>query len=112
MRGRSSSKTHTLDLMYMRAKESKNVLVFTGKRPTWRDENAAEQTVLVGTQLIIIFRRAGESEMDVQRKLDRWRAGQEVEDVVAGPLGTEEQIRVFRFVDPRGQWWEDWGPTA
>ena len=55
---------------------------------------------------------SGESEMDVQRKLDRWRAGEEVEDVVVGPPGTEEKITVFRFVDPKGQWWEGLEPAV
>jgi len=41
--------------------------------------------------------------MDGQRKLDRWRAGEAAEDVVAGPPGYREMIRVFHYVDPNGQ---------
>lgn len=84
----------------------KNVFAFKGKEVAWRRENAYEETVLIDTRVIIIFQRADESELDVQNKLDRFRAGEDVEDVHVGPDGNLDQIKVIQFVDPEGQWWE------
>ena len=63
-----------------------NVVPMKKKEATWRSENAYEVTVLIDTRVIIIFRRANESELDVQNKLDGFRAGEDVEDVHVGPL--------------------------
>ena len=84
-----------------------NTFAFKGKEVAWRRENAYEETVLIGTRVIIIFRRADESELDVQNKLDRFRAGEDVEDVHAGPPGAVDKIKVFHLLDPKGQWWND-----
>ena len=86
-----------------------NVIPMKKKEATWRIENASEETVLIDTRVKIIFRRADESELDVQNKLDKFRAGEDVEDVEdvhAGPPGSVDQIKVIRFVDPKGKWWE------
>lgn len=83
-----------------------NVFAFKGREAPWRRENASEETVLIGTRVIIIFQRTGESGLDVQNKLNRFRAGEDVEDVHAAPPGTVDQIKVIHFVDPEGQWWE------
>lgn len=40
--------------------------------------------------------RPGESKDDVQRKIDRWRAGEDVEDVTPHPTTGDELIVVFR----------------
>ena len=59
-----------------------NVFAFKGREAPWRRENASEETVLIGTRVIIIFHRATEFGLDVQNKLNRFRAGEDVEDVV------------------------------
>ena len=92
----------------------KNVFAFKGREAPWRRENASEETVLIGTRVIIIFRRADESELDVQNKLDRFRAGEAVEDVHVGPPGAVDQIKVIRLVDPERKWWNNekyWPPS-
>jgi len=83
------------------------------KEATWRREHAIEHTFALGTRVIVIFRHPGESELDVQEKLDLFRAGEDVKDVhSAGPKGGEEKIWVISFVDPKGQWWEGLEPLA
>ena len=70
-----------------------NTFAFKGKEAPWRRENASEETVLIGTRVIIIFQRTDESGLDVQNKLNRFRAGEDVEDVHAGPPGNVDQIK-------------------
>ena len=69
-----------------------NVVRMKKKESIWRSESAIEETVLIGTQYVVIFRYAGESELDVENRLDRWRSGEEVRDVVAGPKGSTAKI--------------------
>lgn len=51
-----------------------NAFAFKGKDAPWRKENASEETVLIGTRVVIIFQRTDESGLDVQNKLNRFRA--------------------------------------
>lgn len=84
-----------------------NVVRMKKKGETWRREHATEHTFLICTRVIVIFRHPGESDLDVQKKLDLFRAGEDVEDVhSAGPQGGEEKIWVITFVDAKGTWWE------
>ncbi len=108
MRGHGNTKplcgTPELELCGVRMN---NAFAFKGREAPWRSENASEETVLIDTRVIIIFQRATESGLDVQNKLNRFRAGEDVEDVHAGPPGTVDKIKVFHFVDPEGKWWSD-----
>lgn len=46
--------------------------------------------------VITAIQQPGESEKDVQRKIDRWRAGEDVEDVTPHPTTGDELIVVIR----------------
>lgn len=74
-----------------------NVLPLKKKEPTWRKSGTVEETIGIDTRLIIILRYPGESDMDVQRKIDRWKSGEVIDDVIAGLPGGKEKVHVFRF---------------
>jgi len=46
--------------------------------------------------VITVIQRPGESKEDVDRKIDRWRAGEVVEDVTTQPTNGDELIVVVR----------------
>ena len=46
--------------------------------------------------VITVIQRPGESGEDVQRKIARWRAGEDVEDVTPQPTKGDELIVVVR----------------
>ena len=46
--------------------------------------------------VITAIQRPGESEKDVHRKIDRWRAGKDVEDVTPHPTTGDELTVVIR----------------
>ncbi len=46
--------------------------------------------------VITVIKRPGESEEDVERKIARWRAGEDVEDVRPQPTKGDELIVVIR----------------
>ena len=46
--------------------------------------------------VIVVIKWPGESEEDVERKIARWRAGEDVEDVTPQPTEGDELIVVLR----------------
>lgn len=84
----------------------KKILQLRKEEPVWRKGDFVEEVIGTNTRLIIVLRHPGESDLDVQKKLDRWRAGEEIEDVIPGLLGGKEKVYVFRFL------FEDLEPPA
>ena len=67
----------------------------------WKRLESAGQTLsLRAEQVVIVFSRYGDSDSDLDKRIERWKAGEKVEGICSEYEGGDIRISRIGFVSP------------